>query len=192
MEERLLGKTINDLTPFTLDALSPDEARAFLTQLGQDNKLPLAVDLQNQIISRVGWPLPHHLQIMFHALREVAAEGVNETSLTEAFARLLGPANLTQFDPWRQRLEEQFQAQEAAMAKAILNHLCQHPQGRTRGQCLNALMERQPHGDAQAVEEQLARLLSFLQRDGYLLESKGAYAFRSFLLRDYWHRRHIL
>jgi len=28
-----------------------------------------------------------------------------------------------------------------------------------------------------------------LQRDGYLLAQRGRYAFRSFLLRDYWHRR---
>jgi len=29
------------------------------------------------------------------------------------------------------------------------------------------------------------------QRDGYLLESAGRYAFRSFLLREYWHRREV-
>jgi len=34
-------------------------------------------------------------------------------------------------------------------------------------------------------------LLQMLQRDGYLLESRGKYTFRSFLLRDYWHRRYI-
>ena len=80
----------------------------------------------------------------------------------------------------------------AAAAKAILNHLCQHTQGRTRQQCLNALMKKRPTADPHAVEEELARLLQLLQRDGYLLESHGRYAFRSFLLRDYWHRRYIV
>jgi hypothetical protein len=30
-----------------------------------------------------------------------------------------------------------------------------------------------------------------LQRDGYLLEEHGRYAFRSFLLREYWYRREV-
>jgi hypothetical protein len=45
--------------------------------------------------------------------------------------------------------------------------------------------------DAAAIDEQLARLLQMLLRDGYLLESKGRYAFRSFLLREYWRRREV-
>ena len=52
-------------------------------------------------------------------------------------------------------------------------------------------MSRQPSADSQFVEERLAWLLQMLQRDGYLLESQGRYGFRSFLLRDYWHRRYI-
>lgn len=191
VEERLLGKTINDLTPFVLDALSPAEARAFLTRLGQDNGLPLPTAIHDQIIARVGWPLPHHLQVMFHALRDLGLTSVDQAAVDRAFAGLLGPANLTQFDTWRQRLEEQFKVEDAAAAKVVLNHLCQHPQGRTRSQCLHELTKRKPHRPTPALEEQLAWLLQMLQRDGYLLESQGAYAFRSFLLRDYWHRRYI-
>lgn len=192
VEERLLGKTINDLTSFSLDALSLQEAHAFLERLGADNGLPLSSEIREQIIARVGWPLPHHLQIVFHAMRDLGATQANPAILDQAFARLLGPEHLTEFDTWRQRLDEQFIADVAASAKAILNHLCQHAQGRTRQQCLNALMKKKPTADPQAVEEELARLLQLLQRDGYLLESQGRYAFRSFLLRDYWHRRYIV
>jgi hypothetical protein len=191
VEERLLGKTINDLTAFVLDALSPEEAREFLDRLGQDNSLPLPPAVQDRILQRVGWALPHHLQIVFHALRDLGAAAVDESALDQAFASLLGPANLTQFDTWRQRLEEQFKVEDATAAKAILTHLCQHPKGRTRSQCLNALMHRNPYGNSQAAEEQLAWLLQMLQRDGYLIESQGRYGFRSFLLRDYWHRRYL-
>ncbi len=191
VEERLLGKTINDLTPFVLEALSPAEADSFLVRLGQDNELPLAKEIRDQIITRVGWPLPHHLQIVFHAMRDLGAVQADQAILDQAFARLLGPEHLTEFDTWRQRLEEQFTAVDAASAKAILNHLCQHPLGRIRAQCLNSLMKKSPHADSLATEEQLARLLQLLQRDGYLLESQGRYAFRSFLLRDYWHRRNV-
>ncbi len=191
VEERLLGKTINDLTPFVLDALSPEEGDEFLERLGQDNDLPLESEIRSQIIARVGWPLPHHLQIVFHALREVGADRVDDAALDRAFTNLLGPHHLTEFDTWRQRLDEQFSKPEAVAAKTILNHLCQHAKGRSRVQVLNALMQKKSDADPQAMEEQLARLLQLLQRDGYLLESKGRYTFRSFLLRDYWHRRYV-
>ncbi len=52
-------------------------------------------------------------------------------------------------------------------------------------------MSTRQSADPAAVEEQLSRLLLMLQRDGYLLESDSSYAFRSFLLREYWHRREI-
>jgi hypothetical protein len=52
-------------------------------------------------------------------------------------------------------------------------------------------MSTRQSADPAAVEDQLARLLSMLQRDGYLLEKAGRYAFRSFLLREYWHRREV-
>lgn len=191
VEERLLGKTINDLTPFSLDALSPDEAREFLTRLGNDNGLPLSEATREHILDRVGWPIPHHLQIVFHALRDLGGAPPGDRDLDLAFRNLLGPSNLSQFDTWRQRLDEQFSSEDAAAAKAVLTHLCHHPEGRTRAQCLDALMSRPANQDPQAVEERLARLLQLLQRDGYLIEDRGAYAFRSFLLREYWHRRHV-
>jgi hypothetical protein len=192
VEERLLGKTINDLTSFSLDALTPTEADAFLERLGRDNSLPLWPEIRSEIITRVGWPLPHHLQIVFHALRGVGGDPVGPATVEAAFAELLSPHHLTEFDTWRQRLEEQFEKTEAATAKAILNHLCQHPKGRTRPQILDFLMRRNASADPVGVEEQLARLLQLLQRDGYLVGTQGRYAFRSFLLRSYWHRRFIV
>jgi len=92
---------------------------------------------------------------------------------------------------WGQRLDEQFNLSDATAAKDTLRHLCQHPDGRNRAQILNALVATRQSADPAAVENQLARLLLMLQRDGYLLESSGRYAFRSFLLREYWHRREV-
>lgn len=189
VEERNLGKTINDLTPFILDALSAQEADAFLEKLGSDNQLPLPPDIRQEIIRRVGWPLPHHLQIVFHALVDSGVTMADAAALEKAFAFLLRPENLSQFDTWRQRLEEQFSVPDATVAKAVLNHLSQHAKGRTREQLLNAIMAAHPQAEASKVEEQLGRLSIILQRDGYLMENGGRQAFRSFLLREYWQRR---
>lgn len=192
VEERLLGKTINDLTPLAIEALSPEEADAFLVRLGDDNNLPLSSEVRGSIIVRVGWPLPHHLQMVFHALRDLDLKAVDAAALDRAFVNLMSPQHLTEFDTWRQRLDEQFSSLESAAAKVILNHLCQHPNGRSRAQILNAMMVKSPSADARVVEERLSRLLQLLQRDGYLLAEGRRYAFRSFLLRDYWLHRNVL
>jgi hypothetical protein len=191
VDDRNLRKTINDLTPVHLDALSEEEAHRFLARLGESNGLPLGPEARALIIERVGWPLPHHLQIVFHALVDSGATVADAAAVGKALEDLLQPANLSQFDTWRQRLNEQFEESDATAARDILRHLCQYPDGRERAHVLNALMAVRPSADATKVEEQLSRLLLMLQRDGYLLESDGRYAFRSFLLREYWYRREV-
>jgi len=191
LDDRLLRKTINDLTPVNLDALSNEEAHEFLHRLGQSNGIDLAQEQRERIIARVGWPLPHHLQIVFHALLDSEALRADDAAIDASFAHLLLPNNLSQFDTWRHRLEEQFSTSDAQTAKDILRHLCQHENGRSRNQIFNVLMSTRQHADPGVIEDQLGRLLLMLQRDGYLLESAGFYAFRSFLLREYWLRREV-
>jgi hypothetical protein len=192
VDDRNLRKSINDLTTISIEALSESEAEAFLERLGRDNGLPIPAEVGQSIIHSVGWPLPHHLQIVFHALRDLGVETIDDSAVNQAFDFLIRPENLSQFDTWRQRLAEQFGANDASAARGILRHICQYPDGRTRAQILNDLMTTRPHADAAVVEEQLARLLQILQRDGYLLQRERAYAFRSFLLRQYWYQREVL
>lgn len=191
IDERQLQKTINDLTPLSLESLTPDEADQFLTRLGQDNDLSLSPEARSQIIERLGWPLPHHLQILFHALVDQETRFVDKTSVEAAFQHPLQPAYLNQFDTWRQRLDQQFTANDARAAKDILNHLCLHTSGRSRDRIMQALIATRGEADPAQVEEQLSRLLQMLERDGYLLRNGKRHAFRSFLLRDYWRRRHL-
>ncbi len=191
VDDRHLQKAINDLTALSLEALDAEEAHRFLALLGESNGLPLSAEQRSLIIERVGWSLPHHLQMVFHALIDSGAAQADAVAVDAAFAHLLLPNNLRGFDTWRHRLEEQFGQSDSAAAKDILRHLCQHASGRERAQILNALMTTRQAADPAAVEDQLARLLLMLQRDGYLLESAGRYTFRSFLLREYWHRREV-
>ncbi|OWK37664.1 ATP-binding protein [Fimbriiglobus ruber] len=184
VEEQRLQKLINDLQVFTLEAFSAEEADAFLRVLGDSNKLSLTADEREEIIRLVGWPLAYHLHLVFHELLDMESE----RSIAKAFDSLLKPEKLGYFDTWRERIDAQFSAPDAASCKAILGDLCKHPAGRERGHVLAVLMAK-PTADVDKVEEQLARLLIVLQRDGYLLESGGRYTFRSFLLREYWHRR---
>lgn len=189
VDDRNLRKTINDLTGMNLDALTEPEAHEFLVRLSETNGLPLSPAQRDLIIRRIGWPLPHHLQIIFHALVDCGTAAEGEAAVDAAFAHLLLPGSLSQFDTWRQRLSEQFEAPDAAVAKDALRHLCRHEAGRNRSQLLDALMSTRPSADPATIDDQLSRLLLMLLRDGYLLEAGGSYTFRSFLLREYWDRR---
>jgi hypothetical protein len=191
VDDRNLRKAVNDLTPLNLEALDAEEADRFLSRLGENNGLTLSAEQRALIIERVGWPLPHHLQIVFHALVDAGTKQADAEAVDAAFDHLLLPNGLSQFDTWRQRLDEQFGQSDATAAKDILRHLCRHAGGRKRAHILNALMSTRQNADPAMVEDQLARLLLMLQRDGYLLESAKRYAFRSFLLREYWHRREV-
>lgn len=183
VEEQKLQKLINDLQVFTLDAFTDDEAKLFLQQLGKSNQRPVDDSECAEIIKCLGWPLAYHLQLVFHELRQD-----ENITVATAFESLLQPQKLSYFETWRERIAVQFNDSDATACKAILGHLCQHPKGRERQQIVDALMAR-PVADIDRVEEQVSRLLIVLQRDGYLLQDVGRYAFRSFLLREYWRKR---
>ena len=185
VEDQKLHNSINDLKVFALEAFTAPEAEAFLKELEKTNAPELADADRHEIIRLMGWPIAHHLKLIFEELSEIVP-----LSIDKAFESLLQPQKFTHFATWHQRIETQFSAPDAAACKSILRHLCLHAQGRERGQILDLLMVK-PTADVEKVEEQLSRLLIVLQRDGYLLESGGRYAFRSFLLREYWHRRHV-
>ncbi|MDB5341421.1 MAG: hypothetical protein JWN70_7040 [Planctomycetaceae bacterium] len=187
VESLKLGKAINDLLAMGLDALTLDEADEFLAILGRDNGLPLTREVRQDIIARVGWPLPHHLQVVFHALVDVGVTNADLAAVERAIVHL----DFSQFGTWRQRLDDQFSDTDAGTAKAILNHLCQYAQGRSRAQLMNVLMRAKPSSDPDLTQNQLAKLLAVLLHDGYLLESDRKYTFRSFLLREYWNRHEI-
>lgn len=189
VEEHNLGKTVNDLTPMELEPLTRDEAHVFLERLGAGARLSLDRPMREAILDHIGWPIPYFLQIVFHSLIDLDRRPVAPADVEIAYAQLLRPENAGYFDTWRQRLEAQFPGPDARACRSILTAVCTAPQGLPRARLVDVLMADEPAGDVDRVEERLARLLLVLQRDGYLVEQNGMYAFRSFLLRDYWHRR---
>lgn len=191
VDDRNLRKAINDLTPMALGAFSADEADSFLIRLAADNGLQIEPSVRQTIAQRIGWPLPYHLQLMIHALIDLECRRVGQDDVRRAIEHLLRPESVCHFDTWRQRLNEPLSTPDATCALTILKFLCQHADGRSRGEILDSQMAGKPAADVTRVEDQIARLLVVLQRDGYLLEREGCYAFRSFLLREYWFRREV-
>lgn len=196
VEQHDLVGTINDLTLQRLGPFTEETAVAFLKALGASERNPLPVwdAVAQAIVERVGWPLPYYLQLMFHALRELppdvrSAGYPTVEDVDTAFAELLSPHCSSYFAHWDTRLDDQVDVAQAATARFLLKQICTSNRGVSRNKLLQLLLGRHPNADPEPLERELGLVLDLLERDGYLHRHNSTYAFRSFLLRDYWKRR---
>jgi AAA+ ATPase superfamily predicted ATPase len=199
VETHLLTATINDLNTANLGAYTEEDAVAFLKALGRGKKIEMTDAVCIEVLSQIGWPLPFFLQLVFHRLysnlggqRRIPEPADVET----ACRQLTGCDFYKHFEPWRGRLAEGMGPDEFLAATTILNSLCVQVKGQTREALLGIVRPRFPQRDAGQMAHLLAAVLGQLERDGYLLrtadEPASHYAFRSFLLRQYWQAREIL
>ncbi len=173
-------------------------AMSFLQELGESKGIETRDEVCAAILRQVGWPLPFYLQLVFHRLyaglgRPARQPGVADVE--RAIRELSRPDFYKHFEPWRGRLAEGLGPAEHQAAVAVLNALCQQPDGLPRQALRDDLASRfrEPSQAAQL----LSTVLGLLERDGYLMRVDGEgdsptrYAFRSFLLRKYWYVREV-
>jgi len=186
------GDTINDLHLFHLGAFSEPTADRLLQELAAAHALDLSEKARRQMVARVGWLIPFHLQLLFGQLRERCSdrgEPATPEAVDEAFEDLLRPVHKGYFDYWRQRLHEELGRPDGDHAVALLNVVAEDDQGATRSTLSQVLAEQVQEPDQRA--EKLRYLLDVLEGDGYLVVDAGRYRFQSPLLRAYWRRRVI-
>lgn len=185
-----LTDSINDLEPFPLDAFSEDSALRFLEKLSSSYAMPLDEVLRRAIVSRVGWPVPYYLQLMFSHLREESIDTEqlpNLAMIDKIFEKLLGNSYRSHFDYWHQRLEEELGQPEAGQAEKILTQICRSTAGNSRDEISQAFINVIHEPDKR--DKVLNYLLEVLLSDGYLVERERRFAFRLEWLRVYWQRR---
>jgi hypothetical protein len=199
-EIRNLTATINDLKPTTLGAYSDPTAISFLQELGRGKNIKMSKSHCQVILREIGWPLPFFLQLVFNELHSMLGRPPRQPQTKDAkqaCAQLVAPQFYQHFEPWRGRLAEGMNAEHFQAARAVLNSICVHVDGLPRARLLDAVMRKFPQRDSDEVSRILATTLGQLERDGYLLRrdnadgSTASYAFRSFLLRRYWHTREV-
>ena len=193
LEQHKLSKLAHGLLPLELTPLSKTEALDFLQRLAETHRLPLDLPARQAILRTLGWPLPYFLQLMFESLRSLDATPITPAHVEQAFRNLLQPSRVMLYDHWRQRLEIQLEPEDRRLAHDTLVALSPAISGLTRAQLLSALMLRRPQANPDDLNERLGSLLLVLRRDGYVVDlpakSGRKYAFRSFLLREYWKSR---
>ncbi len=196
VEQHGLEGCINELLPQPLEAFEVPQAMELLKRLGAkpEQACPLSDDVARLMVERVGWPIPYYLQLLFHGLKSLpkprrSADFPGAEDVAAAYETLLGPHHRMHFGHWDSRLGDLLDAGGQTKARLLLNHLCEYPAGRTRDQLRVVLAAVYPQADPARLDRELRDLLDFLERDGYLGRHGEQYAFRSFLLRDYWQRR---
>lgn len=181
-----IADAINDLRIEKLGAFDAPTADGLLKALAHAEKVDLGESVRSYIVTRTGWPAPYYLQLIFHELRDLHRD-VTEADVEQAIEDLLGPHHRNYFDYWRQRLYDELGRPDADNAVVLLHHCCRAAEGSTRSTLSLTLAGAIP--DAASREDKLRYLLDVLQNDGYLVEARNRWRFRSPLLREYWLRR---
>lgn len=193
VEQRRIAGTINDLRPEKLGPFDPQVALEFVQHYAAAGAAPTTISeaVAMRIVDIVGWPLPFYLRLMIDELKSLPPRlGAPKFPAIEdvdaAYEALVSPSKRVQFVHWIGRLELQFGENDLKIVHAILKECCIKPSGVSKSR-LRVLMRRhQTHGGAELSERELKVLLSILERDGYLHSVENRWAFRSFLLRDFW------
>ena len=198
VEARGLAGTINDLRPQKLGPFEPEIALAFVQHYASQEPQPLKIDeiTAKAIVESVGWPLPYYLRLLVDEMKALPPpkRSLNYPALDDvatAYAELISPDKKVQFAHWHSRLELQFGKVDAPLAHLILEQCCKKPLGCLRSTLRSAILRKYPQHSSETLEGKIVSLLSVLERDGYLHTVENRWAFRSFLLRDFW-LKHVI
>lgn len=181
-----LGYTVNDLTEFSLDELSRDEAAGLLTELCKSENIEMSDGLVEYTLNKLYWNIPYFIQIIFSNLAEDYADKITREDVDAAYRKLCSENYLS---TWSERLVEY--GEYELPARQILKLLATRPEGIERESMLNNLMTGQDASKIEAVDYTLSKVLAMLENDGYIMRKDALRMFRSPLLRDYWFDRFV-
>lgn len=181
-----LGYTVNDLTEFSLDELSRDEAAGLLTELCKSENIEMSDELVEYTLNKLYWNIPYFIQIIFSNLAEDYEGKITQEDIDAAYRKLCSENYLS---TWSERLVEY--GEYELPARQILKLLATQPEGIERDSMLNNLMTGQDASKIEAVDYTLSKVLAMLENDGYIMKKNALRMFRSPLLRDYWFERFV-
>lgn len=181
-----LGYTVNDLTEFSLDELSRDEAAGLLLELCKSENIEMSDELVKYTLNKLYWNIPYFIQIIFSNLAEDYADKITREDIDTAYRKLCSENYLS---TWSERLVEY--GEYELPARQILKLLATRPEGIEREGMLDNLMTGQDASKIEAVDYTLSKVLTMLENDGYIMKKDALRMFRSPLLRDYWFDRFV-
>lgn len=181
-----LSYAINDLTDFSLDELTPEEARGLMEGLCQGEGMNMDEESIIYALEKLHWNIPYFIQILFSKVRDNYTGAVSKEDIDTAYRQLCSESYL---NTWSERLAEYREMERPA--RLILNGLSARRSGLRRETLLGILMTGQDPSNAGETDLLLSKVLEMLENDGYLLRKGPVRSFRSPLLRDYWYGKFV-
>ena len=181
-----LSYAINDLTDFSLDELTSEEARGLMEGLCQGEGMNMDEESIIYALEKLHWNIPYFIQILFSKLRDNYTGAVSKEDIDTAYGQLCSESYL---NTWSERLAEYREMERPA--RLILNGLSARRSGLRRETLLGILMTGQDPSNAGETDLLLSKVLEMLENDGYLLRKGPVRSFRSPLLRDYWYGKFV-
>lgn len=181
-----LGYTINDLTKFSLDELTREEAIGLLRGLCRSEDINMSEECINYTLDKLQWNIPYFIQVIFSKLAEDYGGKITQENIDVAYDKLCSENYLS---TWSERLAE-YREYEVP-ARQILKSLSTQSSGMERDSMLDILMTDQDVSMREQIDYTLSKVLEMLENDGYIIKKNTTRAFRSPLLRDYWFSKFV-
>lgn len=181
-----LGYTINDLTEFSLDELTREEAIGLLRGLCRSEDINMSEECINYTLDKLQWNIPYFIQVIFSKLAEDYGGKITQENIDVAYDKLCSENYLS---TWSERLAE-YREYEVP-ARQILKLLSTQSSGMERDSMLDILMTDQDVSMREQIDYTLSKVLEMLENDGYIIKKNTTRAFRSPLLRDYWFSKFV-
>ena len=183
VKQARITSTINDLTPFSLEPLTPELADELLRKLAEGEGVPLDSELRSRILSRLSWLIPFHIQLYFQIFAQRVLfhqRRLSPSLVDEVYEELLSSERRPHFEHWLERMLHPLTSpEERDLQSAILESAARD----SSGVHLDSVRQLRAKLAPGISEESV--LLS-LERDGYLLRTEDRWRFASLLLRDWW------
>ena len=180
-----MSGTINDLHVFRLGPLSPELAGRLVENLADGENLALPEVVRQEILARIDWAIPFHLQLLFGEILGQArfhGQSVDGGLVERCYDSLLSEKYRKHFNHWAERLEDPALTKpERAARKALLDAAAKDTKGISRNTVLQICRQQAPRLDPWVVVDSLVH-------DGYLNPVDNRWHFSSSLLRNWWLR----
>lgn len=183
MEGSILG-----VDPFPLDPFTPEEAASFLEELfdrmPEERRFAFETGAFDHLVAEIGWLSPYHIE---QVVKLIVPEGdppkASIDAIEAAFDKILDPHRRIHFSPWVEHIEKNFADEETQRLAAVLDILCEKPEGETEKTIIKGLEELLGYAPSR---RQFKDALIALGNDAYLLRDGEHWRFRSGLLRRFW------
>ena len=197
LESNELLSRFNDCYDFRLDAFTLEEAKALLTEEAKRLDWQLNEKILQYTCDKLGWLAPYFLNLLLDESIKTGTARLEETGAQTRQLELidvdLGYERVvsvgSRFVYWHQRLRVYLDADELAIALAVLAAIARSHTGTLTRSSLRARLHKLDM-DPVRRSQRLDAMLMTLSEEGYLIQNEDSVQFLSPLLRDYWKRNH--